>query len=826
MSYSANQYNYATPLSNIDSLAGQDIDLQSIDRKYFVLSNNTLDGSCEVVPDSVGLWGAELPNTDGTLTNPLVVTVNENTSINAFRLVGSKYCYPVDFTVKFYSGNALLSTLVEVGNSDIEYLNKFQSTLNVDKYEVTITKVSSAEVPVRLFNVYNPGYVSRVDNFNVGLTELSEASWLRTFSKADSLKLHSVESEHTLNTINLTRDTLVVKNEEKATPTNIHTVMKEPFRQVFGKVLITYTDPMLDSETIVTSEYEAYNSNREQLLDDNIEPMQNYFTLYDNDLSGKYLLLDELSQIGWVSSSLSRSDGTFDEDPSVTVHFAARPIVSLVVTFDNSKGNLVKDFSVIFLDENGVETIKEFKDNTNVSVSILDGIDDTITEVVSVTVIVHRVTAPNSPAIIIDMPVSSTILYKGYDDVSDLMSIDLLEELTYEDEIEALGGISANEVTVIMDNSDRKFFFNRNNVSAKHLKRNRKIEPWLGAEIIPGIIEWYKLGTFWSYNWDVPVNGLTAKVVGFDTIGLLSTTSYERHSVQINKTLGYLIEYVLEDAKRDLNFIEYYIDASLYNIVIPYAWFERSNHTAALKRIASCYPMHIYCDRDGRICAMPQKLNLEYYLDKWSGSTNVIKTDYSSLYTTLPNIVNITISNTKLLQNEVLVYEQGDFDVVTGETLTLAFGKPYVQRISIDIESDQDVQYTYEVFSWGISITFNGNYTIHAITCKGTCLDTSTVSIITKKDLASIRVNGAITRHIESEFIQTASLANVLIDRIFSLSENDKYDATVEYRGDISLTINDPIWLVDGIAPNNNYNIKRHELSWNGALSGSAELNT
>ena len=74
-----------------------------------------------------------------------------------------------------------------------------------------------------------------------------------------------------------------------------------------------------------------------------------------------------------------------------------------------------------------------------------------------------------------------------------------------------------------------------------------------------------------------------------------------------------------------LDFIEYDIDPSLYDIVIPYAWFEAGSHAAALRKISMCYPMHIYCDRAGRICARPQKLHLDYYYDTWKDSTNVIE---------------------------------------------------------------------------------------------------------------------------------------------------------------------------------------------------------
>lgn len=907
MSYSANQYNYATPLSSSTELLNETG--YPSDNKYFILSDNILDGSYYPVSGDAGLWGDALPNADGTLTNPFVVTVNENLTINAFRLIGSQHCYPVAFTVRFYNGAELLSTITETSNDKPEYIKKLPATLNVDSYTVEITKVSSAMSPVRLLNAYNPGVVSRVDTVKVASSESSEMSYLFSLKFNDSLGINQIASRqltavtysqdvldvthannsainntvagadtlkttdttaneviniidvakdslrvahgnsshilntidvtndtlkpsfrekrsHVLNTIDVTTDTLLAKHGEVSTPTNIHTVMKSPFRRVFGKVYITYTDPMLDSETTVVAS-EAYNSSKDQILDDIVKVDNvNYFTLYDNNLTGNYVLNGVDSQVGWTSDMISDENGYFSDPPTISVQFYARPIANLTITFDSSRDNIVRDFTVTFTKDDGSVIVKEYTDNEDLQVTIIGGTDEGIPDVVDITVTVKRTAMPHSPAVIVDMPISSTILYRGYDDISELMSVDLLEELTYEDEVEALGGISANEVTVVLDNSLKNFFFNSGSLVSRQLKRNRKIVPWLGAEIIPGEIEWYTLGTFWSYKWDVPANGLTTTVVGFDTIGLLGNTSYSNHQVQKDKSLGELIGYVLEDARKELSFLEWDIEDSLYDVVIPYTWFEHSSHAAALRKLSMCYPMHVYCDRNGRIQAKSQKLNLDYYYDVWSDNTNVIDKNYSSLYTVLPNVISVQVTMPVIKDGEQLVEDTTPFVVYGTEERTLNFNAPYLSSINVIVDCDSTVAYTYSTYSWGIVMEFTGTGTVRSILCTGSCVDTSTKTVITKQNAMSVKLNGAVTRSVDSEFIQTANHANIIINRLFSLSEHDKYDATVEYRGDIALTINDPILLQDGIAPDNKYNIKRHELAWSGYLTGSADLNT
>lgn len=866
MSYVASSYNYATPLSSAAGLTSESSVVA--DKKYFTLSDNVLDGSYVPISGDVGIWGAEASDASGVLSTPFVVTVTDTLTMNAVRLVASQYCYPVEFTIKLYNGTTLLRTITEAANTKAEYIRYLPQTLNVTSYEVSITKVSQPGAVARLYNAYNLGYVKRADTLRLhqAAASLIDNTVIdRTITGSDTLMIGTVNDASTVhNTIDVRVDTLLVKqvgssainNTAKATDriiakltestshvrntiaasevfkvkhdgygtlTNVHTRMKDPSRRVYGKVYITYTDPLLDSETTITTNMEAYNSIRDQVMDSE-SSTEKYFTLYENNLTGEYRVMHDKSQVGWVSGVVSDSDGVFVDEPYLRMSFSTRPVTPLTIHFNETYGCTARDFSVTFVRSDGTSTTNTFVDNDLYQVVANE---DVMLDVDAIIIKVNRVTKPRYPVSILEATVMSTILYEGYNDHSDLMGIDLLEELTYEDDVEALGGISANETTVTIDNSDKSFYFNnKNSAVSSQLRRNRKIEPWLGTEIVPGEIEWYKLGTFWSYRWNVPVNGLVATAVGFDTIGLLDTTSYIDHYVYIDKSIGELIEIVLSNAKASLGFVAWKIDPALYDIVIPFAWFEARSHTAALRKISKCYPMHIYCDRDNNICAAPQKLKLDFYYDTWSDSTNVISKDYSSLYTTLPNIVNVQVKLPKLVENDNLVQDDFVFNVSTTPTRTLNFSKPAVGDIVVDVDMDLTVSYTYVAYSWGIVFTFAGTGNVRSITCNGTSVDVSETSTATRRDENSIRLNGAVTRDISADFIQTSELANEVLDRIFALSEYDKYDASVEYRGDIALTINNPILLQEGIAPDNRYNIRRHQLSWNGALSGTADLNT
>ena len=888
MSYVANQYNYSTPLQSATALT--DAKVTVTDNKYFTLFDNKLDGSYKPIVGNAGLWGSSIASADGVLPEPFVVTVTEALTINAISVVGSTYCYPVDFTIELYNGNALIHTYTKEGNTLPSVTCAFYANYSITHYVISITKLSSAGV-ARVYSAYQSWYVKlkddiklalRNDTDNITSTQYSTDSLVvNAMSDSDSTvvahgkdtaiiaayhnsSILNVIDKRTINipiaprisshivnridktfdgySVSLSADTSHVINKAKSVDNllctctgsvsldsdlvNIHSAMKATTRRIYGKVYITYTDPLLEKTTDnIEVSSEAYNSNHMQVTDGVSDADNAFFTLYENDLTGTYKVSGADEQVGWTSAATSDSDGYFSTAQKLTLKVSSRPLSDFSISFDAKRGNIAKDFYVEFEQADGSVVTKAYTDNTEATVKVI--LDTAISNVVGITIGVTRVSKANYPVTIVEIPTTSRFLYTGYQDNSDLVSIDLLEELTYNDDIEALGGVSANEVKVTIDNTRR--LFNLNNPASpfsKQLRRNRKVEPYLGTEIIPGEIEWYSLGTYWSYSWDVPPGSLTASVTAFDTIGLLGITSYKNHTVQFNKSLGYLIDYVLNDAKQILPFLVWHVDESLYDVIVPYAWFNHGSHAAALRKICESYPMHIYCKRDGSIAAAPQQLHVDYYYDVWSDSTNIIDKSYSSLYTVLPNVINVKVISPLLKKSDELVSSSVAFNVVDSPVQVLTFSQPYISDLIVDIDCDYSVDYTYSVYSWGIEFAFAGTGTVRSIRCLGTSLDVSNTSIITKRDEDSITANGVVTRDVSADFIQTSSTAAYIMHRLFELANYDNYDVDVEYRGDISLSINDPILMLDSIAPSNKYIIKRHQLTWDGSLTGSANLNT
>lgn len=591
-------------------------------------------------------------------------------------------------------------------------------------------------------------------------------------------------------------------------------LMKAPERRIHGRVEITYANAIKDAE-IATNEG-AYGSSGANLNNDIIAASNKFFTLYDNRLDGSFVVAGDGSEVGWWPKTMPDDTGAYIVPQTLTLSFTQRNLYGLTI-ISNSLDYPV-DFDIEINDSHGGAQLISVRDYTSAEYRT----ESLFRDVVNLSITIRKVSRPNRPAVILDVPIVSSIVYND----ADLIDMSLLEELSYEDSLEKLGGVSANELTVNFSNEDKSFYFNNTESRiAGYLKKNRRVRAWLGVEIPDnGETVWSVLGTFWTYGWDIPVGSLTANMVAFDTIGLLGTQTYYGHHVYRNRSVGALLDIVLTSAKQRFNFLNWHIEPSLYDIVVPVAWFEYASYAAALNRIASCDLINIYCARDGSIIASRRLSGIDSPDDVWSDSTNVIGKSYPTLYTAPANFLDVYVSTVTTSEEEVLKLEDAGYAVKAGEKRVLTFSSPVESIKTVTVDST--ATYNTKAYSWGMEISFTSDGVLNGAIVVGNAISVNAVSYIHQQNDVSIEDNGIIPCEVKSDFIQTAEHASRLADYLYSRIDESVYDVEVTYRGDISLTLNNKISLPEGIAPNNLYFIKRHELYWNGALSGSARLNT
>lgn len=754
MSVTVNQRNRAVSLKSIEAITSART--FSYEKRFALPGGlNVVDGSGSPFGEDTdaGWWGDTLSDSNGVLAEPAVLTYTGRLSAYVFKLVGINGNYPVDFTISIYKNSTRLNTQSIVGNDKESLEITLDKAYDIDTYVLTVTKISVAN---------------------------------------DVLKIATASFN-----------------------SSISSFMKEPSRHIHGMVEVLYNNSIRDNT--VTGNEGAHGSSVYSITDGTQAKSNKYFKLYDNNLTGKYRVIGEASEVGWWPKTMPDNSGVYTVPQTLSLQFSQRNLFGLEIHC-GPYGDLYDypvDFTITAYTAAGTEVVE-----VTGNASPIYTTDRLFRNVSQLDITISKTSNPGRPCVIMYIPMESVMMY--YD--KDLIDISLLEELSFEDSLESLGGISANELTVRFNNEDDSFYFNNaQSPIAGYIKKNRRIRAWLGVEPFNnGEVLWSPLGTFWTYSWDVPVGSLVAKAVALDIIGLLNTVTYYDHGVYRDITLYGAIEIVLTSAKRKFDFLEWKIDPALDEISIGTIWFEYDTYAAALNKIASCDFIDIYSDRDGRIVAKYKPEQAAAQDDVWSNSTNVIHTTYPTLYTAPANDIKVHVTSLKLAQEALLDTTVGEL-VHAGDVRVFKFNKiAYAASPSVDATAE----HTEEWYSWGLIVTFTSDGVFNSVYVQGESLSVDNSSFVERVNSEAMLENGTVECEVLSDFIQTADHATRILERMYDRSEASMYDAKVTYRGDIQLTLTNNIYLADGIAPANLYSIKRHQLNWNGALSGTAELST
>ncbi len=605
--------------------------------------------------------------------------------------------------------------------------------------------------------------------------------------------------------------------------TNIHSIMKAPSRRIHGRVEVTYANPLkVGDVTIDVGPPEAYNSKSNQMFDGLTNIPFKLFTTYDSDLSGSFQLAGPGTQVGWHSYNLSNSTGQFSPALSFEFLYSERTITDFTIVGDIVKNTFPVDFDFTHISSTQTVT-KQVRGNNNVIYTSPDPAPDNTIET---RLVVYSMNRPNFALTLSDISLVTVVTY----DDDNLYNINVLEELSFNDSIAALGGVSANELSVDFRNDEHQFDLNNPRwfKPGQQLKRNRRLRAWLGAETnyeteSGDNIEWYLLGTFWAHKWNVPLGALKATCVAFDSLGLLSSTEFIKHNVYRNASIGDLIELVILDAMDIVEGLTYVIDPELHNTIVPIAWFEKETHLSAINRLVASHNIEVFCDRQGRIVARLRK-PAEGYHDTWADSTNIIYKEYDTLYTESPNTFRVSVNKVSVQANQTLYSSTNPFSFLAGETKDFEYSS--IAEGTPTITMSPNPAYTRESYSWGSRIKFTNAGTVNSITITGSAVSQDgSIEMVGVNNEAS-RVDGEILEVIDNPYIQTEAHARSILSSLLTVSADSMYDTTVKYTGDMSLTIGDAVRLLDGISPLDLYMIRRQELFWNGGLTGSARLST
>ena len=260
--------------------------------------------------------------------------------------------------------------------------------------------------------------------------------------------------------------------------------MKADRRQVLARVAIDYTDPFLDQSLEIEANEQANVSYPQQTADSVDQTTRKYACLDGTwDLTtGEYHLAPSADQFtqqqfGWWGAQFADQDGYFSQPyPTLTVRHLPRPIHSLRVVGDTARGEYPVDFQVKLYAQD--DTLLKTETVTgNAQIAWQKDIESQVLDVAKQELIITRWSLPGTCAKIIEFFTSIREVYE----TGDLVSLRLLEEREASQGSLPVGNISANEVTIVLNNADKKFDIDNEYSPLKNLlKPNRRIQVWLG----------------------------------------------------------------------------------------------------------------------------------------------------------------------------------------------------------------------------------------------------------------------------------------------------------------------------------------------------------
>ena len=262
--------------------------------------------------------------------------------------------------------------------------------------------------------------------------------------------------------------------------------MKADRRHVIARALIDYTDPFIDQSIEIEASEQA-NVSYPQQTADSVDTATHKWASLDGScvLDGSYHLApppDKLAQyqFGWWGSQLAGAGGAFAAPyPALTVAHLPRPIHTLRVVGDTARVEYPVDFEIkLYGPDDTLLKTETVTGNTQVnwSKTLAVPVLDVAKQVLEITRWSHE----GRQAKIIEFFTSIREVYE----TGDLVSIRLLEEREASQGSLPVGNISSNEITLVLNNEDKKFDVDNEKSPLKNLlKPNRRIQVWLGIDI-------------------------------------------------------------------------------------------------------------------------------------------------------------------------------------------------------------------------------------------------------------------------------------------------------------------------------------------------------
>jgi len=537
-------------------------------------------------------------------------------------------------------------------------------TIEAEEYQKAASETLKISLSEAL-DLLKPFSVS--DSILVSLDEFVQMLKPILINASDSILVSLLEEAGYAVAIDVSEE-LSLLLSESCVVDNPTTASDKSVRRLHGKVKISYTDSSLDEDSEITSSSGfARGSTEDSLFDGMIGAPVKYMMLDGScPLDGTVSVGSD--SIGWRGDDMSDETGAVNE--WIAISFATpRTIHNLYLCGDNQWNNFPVAFSIYAYDEedNEIEIdgvsplVVDDNDEINWSYAPLTA----LSEVKKIKYEISKISQPLQPIMI-------TELYSSYSEEytdAEIISIRVLEEMEYSSGSIPLGNISSNECAIKLNNSSHKFDLGNpySPVSSLMLK-NRRVEVWFGIEVpFMGETAWTKRGVFWTQDWSVPEDQIYVEITALDRLELLRKTEYYSRTLHIDKSIGYLLEKVLDDADL-VKDTDYWIHPDLYEIIIPYGFFKRTSHREAVRSLAVAAQAKAYCDGDGCIVVEPwdpgKVARVQFTRNKFKRKDNPLA------FSEIVNFVEVYANPREIGEEEEIYTDSEVLRIEPGETAT------------------------------------------------------------------------------------------------------------------------------------------------------------
>ncbi|MBT9168276.1 MAG: hypothetical protein DDT19_01621 [Syntrophomonadaceae bacterium] len=612
-----------------------------------------------------------------------------------------------------------------------------------------------------------------------------------------------------------------------------HDAITAAERRVLGRVTIDYTSLIHDDSVVVMANESVNAAFLPQVTDNVHEPHSRWAAADGHSFpDGTWFAAPSVpgeGQMGWWGTQIAGVGGVFVAPfPTITINVFLRPIHNLLVVGDSRRGEFPVDFEFRLLRAGGVVA-----HTRTVTGNTLITWQEAISPVAGITQLVLEVRRWSHAARTVKILEVITLIQATYEG-DDIISLSLLEERELAYGGLPVGNISANEISLKLNNADRRFDAgNRDSALFGLLRPNRRIRAWLGAGMP---IEWVPLGMFWSGEWQAAREKIYAQTTGRDRLEMLAKSTYSTSRVFTNVSLRTLATTILIDA--GLGAADYWVDPALDSIIVPHAWFGAISHRAALRQIAEASLGQVYCDRNGviRVEGADHLLGQETYVAPFmtsAQSTTITADSYFQKNTPvrwgeLANVIEVETSPLRAAALQEVFRSNEPIPIAAGQTMrqTVFYNHtPVIEAAASLVGAPVGTSITAATFhAWGADVSVHspiaGAFTL---VINGRPLQVQGRERVVVEDEVSIQDNGRLRyrfpdNHLVQSRIQAQTIANILL----RLYRHPRRDLTMDWRGNPVVALGSMV-----ITPDHaqwlRYWVIRQTLDFDGGLRANLE---